>query len=290
MTVAAPSPAPVADRWAAVATPALYEVSIRHTRSHPLRHSFQYASDLWLVDLDDVAAGRSTQDGPLPRWLRTQVRFEAADHLGDPARSIKTNVVEFARRHGVDDVARVLMLAAPRSGAGRRISHVFNPLSTHWCYRTDGSLACLVAEVHNTYGERHAYLLRPDDAGRTEADKTFYVSPFFAVSGRYRMRFSAPGEQLHIAMALTDGGRTPFTATVRGTARPATARAVRATVLRRPMSALRVRALIRLQGVRVWLRGLPVHPRTPHDAPAGVPATAAAPAGPSDQRENRTGE
>jgi uncharacterized protein len=277
-----------------VATPALYDVSIRHTRTHPLRHAFEYGADLWLVDLDDVAAGRLAQDGRLPRWLRAQVRFEAADHLGDPARSIKDNVAEFARLHGVDDVARVLMLASPRSGPGRRVSHVFNPLSTHWCYRADGSLACLVAEVHNTYGERHAYLLRPDDAGRAEADKAFYVSPFFAVSGRYRMRFSAPGDRLLIAMALTDGGRTPFTATVRGSARAATVRAVRAATLRRPMTALRVSALIRYQGAKLWLRGLPVHLRTPHDAPAGVGTagvgtTRGTPDGTKDQRENRTG-
>ena len=144
--------------------------------------------------------------------------------------------------------------------------------------------------MHNTYGERHAYLLRPDDAGRAAADKTFYVSPFFAVSGRYRMRFSAPGDRLLIAMALTDGDRTPFTATVRGSARPATVRAVRAATLRRPMTALRVSALIRYQGAKLWLRGLPVHVRTPHDAPAGVVGTTGrTPDGTRDQRENRTG-
>jgi DUF1365 family protein len=276
--------------WAPVATPVIYDVRIRHTRTLPLRHHFEYGSDLWLVDLDDVARGRLAQDGPLPGWLRAQVRFESADHLGDPARSIKDNVAEFARQHGVDDVARVLMLASPRSGPGGRLAHAFNPLSTHWCYRADGSLACLVAEVHNTYGERHAYLLRPDDDGRAAADKAFYVSPFFAVSGRYRMRFSAPGQRLHIAMALTDGGRTPFTATVRGTARAATVRAVRAAVVRRPMAALRVSALIRLQGARLWLRGLPVHPRTPHDAPAGVAGSAGKSQDRTkDHRENRTG-
>ncbi|GAA3179434.1 DUF1365 domain-containing protein [Blastococcus jejuensis] len=282
-------PRAAADRWAPVATPALYDVRIRHTRTTPLRNSFEYGADLWLVDLDDVAAGRLAADGPLPRWLRAQVRFEPADHLGDPTRSIKENVAEFARLHGVDDVVRVLMLASPRSGAGR-LSHVFNPLSTHWCYRADGSLACLVAEVHNTYGERHAYLLRPDDAGRAEADKEFYVSPFFAVSGRYRMRFSAPGARLHVGMALTDGGRTPFTATVRGSARAATVRAIRAATLRRPMMALRVSALIRVQGVTLWLRGLPVVARTPHHAPAGVASPVGrTPAGTRNHRENRTG-
>ena len=246
-----------------VATPALYDVRIAHTRTAPLRNSFEYGGYLWLVDLDDVAAGRLVQGRPLPRWLASQARFDAADHLGDPAASIKENVVALAREHGIDDVDRVLMLASARSGAGRA-SYVFNPLSTHWCYRADGSLACLVAEVHNTYGERHAYLLRPDAAGRAEADKEFYVSPFFTVAGRYLMRFSAPGPRLRITMALRQDGATPFTATVRGTARPATRRTVLGAALRFPLMALRVSALIRLQGVKLWLRRLPVVPRPPH--------------------------
>jgi DUF1365 family protein len=264
--------APGGGRWTPVATPAIYDVRIGHTRTAPLHNSFEYGGHLWLVDLDDVAAGRLVQDGRLPRWLRGQARFEAADHLGDPTRSIKENVTAFARLHGVDDVARVLMLASARTGAGR-LSYVFNPLSAHWCYRADGSLACLVAEVHNTYGERHAYLLRPDDVGRADADKQFYVSPFFKVSGRYRMRFSAPGERLSITMALQQGGATPFTADLRGTARPATRRSVLATTLRRPMISLRYSALIRLQGGKLWLRRLPVITRTPHDPPAGVLGT-----------------
>ena len=252
-----------------VATPALYDVRIAHTRTAPLRNSFSYGGYLWLVDLDDVAAGRLVQGRPLPRWLRSQARFDAADHLGDPNASIKDNVVTFARLQGVDDVARVLMLASPRGGPSRRVSYVFNPLSTHWCYRADGSLACLVAEVHNTYGERHAYLLRLDDAGRAEADKEFYVSPFFEVSGRYLMRFSAPAERLLITMALRRDGATPFTARVRGTARPATARAVLGAVLRYPLMSLRVSALIRLQGGKLWLRRLPVVPRTPQESRSG---------------------
>jgi hypothetical protein len=252
-----------------VATPALYDVRIAHTRSAPLRNSFTYGGHLWLVDLDDVAAGRLVSGPPLSRRWRGQARFDAADHLGDPDATIKANVVEFARLHGVPDVARVVMLASARSGPGR-LSYVFNPLSAHWCYRADGSLACIVAEVHNTYGERHAYLLRPDDDGRAEADKTFYVSPFFDVSGRYRMRFSAPGPRLSITMALTRDGSTPFTATVQGTARPATAAAVRRATLRQPLMSLRFSALIRVQGVTLWLRRLPVVPRPPHDPPAGV--------------------
>jgi DUF1365 family protein len=264
----APAVRPAGPDAPPVATPALYDVRIAHTRSAPLRNSFAYRGYLWLVDLDDVATGRLVQGRPLPRWLRSQARFEAADHLGDPTASIKDNVVALARQHGIDDVTRVLMLASARSGAGRA-SYVFNPLSTHWCYRADGSLACLVAEVHNTYGQRHAYLLRLDDAGRAEADKEFYVSPFFDVDGRYLMRFSAPGPRLQITMALRQDGATPFTASVRGTARPATARSVLGAAVRFPMMSLRVSALIRLQGGKLWLRRLPVVPRPPQAGGSG---------------------
>ena len=62
-----------------------------------------------------------------------------------------------------------------------------------WCLDATGVLECVVAEVHNTYGERHCYLLRPDADGRAGADKAFYVSPFFAVDGRYDIRTRLDG-------------------------------------------------------------------------------------------------
>ncbi|NYJ07461.1 DUF1365 family protein [Petropleomorpha daqingensis] len=236
--------------------PVLYDVRIGHLRATPVRRSFEHRSHLWLVDLDDVAAGELG----LPRWLAGQARFEAADHVGDPDRSIKQNVVAFAAEHGVDDVARVLMLAHPRAGAGRA-SHVFNPLSTHWCYRADGSPACVVAEVHNTYGERHAYLLHPDEAGRAEVDKEFYVSPFLTVAGRYRMSVASPGERVRVAVELHQDGERVFSAWVSGTGRPATAARVAALALRRPLPALKGSALIRWHGLRLWARRLPITPR-----------------------------
>ena len=258
---------PTATRaWTAVPTPALYDVEIGHARSHPIRRRFTHRAFLWLVDLDDIAVGRLAQDRRLPRWLRAQARFEPADHLGDPTRSIKENVVTFAREQGIEDVARVLMLAHPRTGLGRRVSYVFNPLSTHWCYRADGSLACIVAEVHNTYGGRHAYLLRPDERGRAEAAKQFYVSPFLQVTGDYRMRFSPPGPRLDIGITLRHDGAVAFTAWLRGTAGPATARTIAAATLHQPLMALRASALIRWHGVALWLHRLPVVPRDPVSA------------------------
>jgi DUF1365 family protein len=230
---------------------AIYRTSIAHVRRTPLRNAFTYRSYSWYVDVDRLPA--------LPLLLRPLAGFRVSDHLGDPDGTLRGNVERFLATQGIAlDGGRITMLAGARV-----LGHVFNPLSLFWCHDAAGELRCVVAEVHNTYGERHAYLLRLDDAGRAEADKEFYVSPFFEVEGRYLMRFSPPGPRLQITMALRRDGATPFTARVRGTARPATVRTVLAATLRYPLMSLRVSALIRLQGVKLWLRRLPVVPRPP---------------------------
>ena len=102
VTVAAPRLPRVADdgghRWR---RRALYDVSIRHTRTHPLRHALRVRR---LPVARRPRRRRRRTAGPGPAGCRagcaSQVRFEAADHLGDPARSIKDNVAEFARLHG----------------------------------------------------------------------------------------------------------------------------------------------------------------------------------------------
>ncbi len=153
---------------------------------------------------------------------------------------------------------------------------MFNPLSLFWCHDQAGRLECVVAEVHNTYGQRHRYLLRPDDAGRVDTEKAFYVSPFHPVDGYYRMSVPEPDDRLAITVTLHRPGQAPFTASVRGVARPATTRAVLATTLRNPLETWLVRALITVHGIRLWRKGLPVQPRPPHPSRPEVHVSVAA--------------
>src|SRR2546430_2691873 len=103
----------------------------------------------------------------------------------------------------------------------RVLGYVFNPLTVYWCHRPD----CVVAEVHNTYGQRYAYLLHPDARGRGRVPKQFYVSPFYPVDGDYRMSLPEPDATLALSVRLDRPDGHSFTASVRGRAVPATARA-----------------------------------------------------------------
>ena len=188
---------------------AIYEVDITHVRAAPVRHEVHHRSYQWLVDLDDLPR--------LPRALRALARFEARDHLGDPRRSLRENVDALLAEHGIDlRGGRVTMLANARS-----LGYVFNPLSLFWCHDPDGLLTCVIAEVHNTYGDAHAYVVRPDAAGRAETEKQLYVSPFYPVDGYYRMSLPEPGERLALTITLHRPGQAPFVASVRGARTPA---------------------------------------------------------------------
>ncbi|WP_338703415.1 DUF1365 domain-containing protein [Streptomyces sp. Q6] len=238
------------------AAPCLYRVAITHVRSAPRRYALRHRTYMWLID--------PACPPELPPLLRPLARFVPGDHFDGDRPSVRAGLDAFLAEQGVDLAGGpVVMLTHARV-----LGYVFNPLTLYWCHDPGGALRCVVAEVHNTYGQRHSYLLRPDTSGTAVTDKEFYVSPFFPVDGRYRMRLPVPGERVDLTVHLERDGSRPFTATVRGTrheARPAT---LLRLALRRPWSTLAVSAAIRLHGIRLYLRGLPVQPRPDHRTPS----------------------
>ena len=241
------------------ALPALVAGWVTHQRNGPVRHGFRHRAYLWLIDLDSVPGQ--------PWYLRWIAGFSAEDHLGGTGLTIKENVENYLARNAIDlgDRSRVLMLANARV-----LGHVFDPLSVFWCFDSTGRLACVVAEVHNTHGERHAYLLHLDRAGVAVTGKDFYVSPFFDVTGTYELRFTLTPDRVSAAVTLRRQGAVAFSAAFRGRPCPATRRNLARLAIRQPLMTQRVSALIRAHGIWLWLRGLPVRPHPRHVRQAGV--------------------
>lgn len=238
--------------------PAIVTGTVRHVRRRPVHRAFAYRVYQWLVDLDDLPE--------LSGLWSALASFRSSDHLGDPARSIRDNLTTYASTEGVDLAGcRILMLANARS-----FGYVFDPLTVYWCIRPDGELACVVAEVSNTYGERHCYLLELDENGQARTDKAFYVSPFVTVEGTYDMSFRLDGGDVGVSIVLRQHGELLFTATFRGRAEPATRGALARAAARHPLMPQRVVAAIHWQGIRLWLRRLPIVPRRPHHHQEGV--------------------
>jgi DUF1365 family protein len=217
--------------------PVLYASVVTHTRHIPIKNRFRYKASYWLVDYDELPEATGL--------VGRLARFEHSDHC---------DVRALLTEHGVT-ADQILMLAMPRT-----LGYVFNPISMFWCYDAAGERIAALAEVHNTYGEHHSYLLRPDESGRSEVVKELYVSPFYPVDGHYDIRVSEPGPFLSVSVTLhRDGGGAPFVASLKGERRVASRRGVLRATLLHP--AMRIAILIRWQALRLWARGLKAQPR-----------------------------
>jgi DUF1365 family protein len=241
-------------------TPSFVRAQVTHRRTRPFTYAFATSTPMWLVDIADP-------DAAFPRWLRRLASIRSEDHLAaEDGRPLPDKLRSYLDAQQVPWTAvHVLMLANARS-----FGYVFDPLTTYFCFDAEGLLEGVLAEVHNTYGERHCYPLDVVRRMPAQVDKEFYVSPFFAVEGRYDIRTRLTGSRVAVGITLSQGDETVFSASVHGALEPASRSRVLRALARNPLPSHRVSALIRWHGVRLWLRRLPVATRTPHSVPEGL--------------------
>ena len=249
--------------------------SVRHTRLRPTRHAFAYPTYFLMLPMRSL---RSTPCIALPRNRFGLIGFHDTDH-GDGRADALAWLDELLASEGVADArGEVWLQTYPRV-----LGYVFKPVSFWYAHREDGSLAAIVAEVNNTFGERHCYLLHGDGLawGRElSAAKVFHVSPFCAVEGRYRFRFmrtahptatalrSHPDAIEHVVACIAhDDAQGPLLQTsVSGALVPLTAASLQRAFWGMPLMSAGVIARIHWQALRLWLKrvpffGKPVPPR-----------------------------
>ncbi len=248
----------------------LYVGWTRHRRRVTVDRSFRYRTFHALLDVDELPGLEREVRGFAYR-RPAPVRFRDRDHLGAGDTPVKAKLARWLAGQGhelPDGPVRVLANL-------RVLGHVFDPVSWWFCHRADGSLALVVAEVRNTFGESYWYLLdRFDDRGdgvvRAHAAKRFHVSPFLPIAGlEYRFTFVLRPDRIvaHIDV-LDEDGEVVFDATQVGARRPFTTASLLRTLAGNPLLPLRTVALIHLQALRLAVRRVRFH-RKP-DPPAGA--------------------
>jgi DUF1365 family protein len=228
---------------------------VRHTRLRPVRHAFATPALFVLLPM------RSWRADPAAALLARNtwgvLSFRDADH-GDGGADALAWLDGLLAQHGIQDAQGEAWLQCFPRVFGR----TFKPVSFWYCHRTDGSLRAIVAEVNNTFGERHCYLLdAPAWGHELRAAKQFHVSPFCPVEGGYRFRFmTTPGRDRSVVRIDYDDGHGPLLITsVSGRLVPATPGALRSAALRFPLQCASVVLRIHWHALLLWLRGVPFH-------------------------------
>lgn len=222
-----------------------------HGRKGAVSNSFRYHVDYVLLDAD-----LATAPGLFGRNRGNLTSVWDVDHGGAPGAGRGVAWVrEVLAAHGLPGGTRVELLAQPRV-----LGHVFNPVSFWLCYDSKG-LRVVIAEVSNTFGERHSYLChREDHAPITREDtltaqKIFHVSPFQPVEGGYQFRFDIRADRIGIWIDYS-AGKGGIYATLTGPRRALTNGAILRACVRRPFGSRRVVALIFWQALKLRLKGV----------------------------------
>jgi cyclopropane-fatty-acyl-phospholipid synthase len=239
-----------------------------HHRMRPTDHVFRYPVCFYVLDLDEL----DEMDRRLRLFgynRRNLFTMRDADHIGDADRPVKENLVGWLAERGIDVAGgRVLMLTNLRT-----FGYVFNPVSFFYCYRADGTFACAVAEVSNTFGERRPYLLDDrnlvagGDARTWRQAKELHVSPFFGMDQTYEFRLTEPAERVSARVDLFEGDERVFVATQSGVRSDLSDAALARTLARFPLMSQQVIGLIHLEALRLWRKRVPFHrkPAFSHD-------------------------
>lgn len=253
------------------ARPELHLGHVMHRRLRPVLHAFVYPVFYVVLPLRDLAAARCAVFS-IDRW--NLLSFHRADHGPRDGGPLLPWIEAQLRERGLPDDGEILLQTFPRV-----LGLVFNPVSFWYCHDRDGRLIAVLAEVNNTFGGRHHYLLhRPDGAPLGAdctlcADKTFHVSPFNDVSGSYRFRFQRGDASARVRIDHDDADGPLLLTAISGRIRPWGVRPLLAACLRMPLLTVGVVFRIHWQALKLWLKGVPFRgARPPSSASPSHPA------------------
>ena len=229
-----------------------------HGRRGAVENAFRYSVDYVLLDAEAKVSGPAL----FGRNRRNLIGLDDRDHGGVPKGGAGAAWVrDVLQANGLAQPARIELLAQPRV-----MGHVFNPVSFWLCRQGGGALIAVIAEVTNTFGDRHSYLcVKPGQdpitpADRLTAQKIFHVSPFQPVEGGYTFRFDIRNDKIGIWIdyAQEKGG---VMATLTGRRSRLTVSRIVRMCLRRPFGSRRVLGLIHWQALKLWWKGARYRPQ-----------------------------
>ena len=242
---------------------ALYQGRVRHTRLRPVRHDFEYRVFYMLYDIDELdVLDRDLSLFSVER--RNLFSFDPSDHGSGEGTPLRPWVEQVLASAGVDlEGGAIRLLAHPRI-----LGHVFNPLSVWYCHGRDGELRAVIHEVHNTFGDRHAYVVPiVGDERRHDLDKKMHVSPFNEMDQAYAFAINDPGERALISIEVSDRDGLLLRAGMRLSRLELTDANSLRLFLTHPLLTLKVVTAIHWQALKLWLKGATFHPRP--EPPAG---------------------
>jgi DUF1365 family protein len=194
----------------------IYRGQVFHERLGPRPHAFRYPMTFFGFDLAELPQ-LHRQATVFGYNEARPLRIRDSDYLHGQPKSIleQLDTLLPPQRAG----QYTLLISSPRY-----FGYAFNPVNFHLRMEA-GQLLCAVAEVNNTFGDRHVYPLvdlieRAPHSWTARCAKDFHVSPFNDMAGSYHFTFRIEPEAIFLGVDLHKQGECVMKTWIEGRARP----------------------------------------------------------------------
>lgn len=195
----------------------LYRGKVTHERLGPTAHTFTYPATFFSFNLTEIP--KLSQRASL--FGHNQFRplsLNDCDYLYGEKRPIQQQLDALIPQ---SEGTHTLLISSPRY-----LGYAFNPVNFHLRMQGDRLLA-VVAEVNNTFGDRHVYPLTElkEAASNTwtaTCPKDFHVSPFNNMNGEYHFTFRIEEASIFLGVDLHREGQCVLKTWLQGDAKPLT--------------------------------------------------------------------
>lgn len=233
----------------------IYLGQVMHQRLGEISYHFRYGVMSLRVDVDEIES-----EVKALRWLSLN-RFNLyslffKDYGARNGKSWRIWADKLLTEYGLPTpAARIELVCFPRF-----MGITFNPLAMWYAYNDQDQLVGLIAEVSNTFGQWHHYVLTNNgealsDKVHAKANKVFHVSPFIGMKCSYHFRFTKPSEHYQMTINQTENSEPVLLATQVGKAQPLNDHNLLKSALKHPFNTLKVLVLIHWWALKIMLKG-----------------------------------
>lgn len=208
----------------------IYRGKVVHERIGPTRHAFTYPMTFFGFDLSELK--RLEASASLFGYNQSRpLKIRDSDYLRGRHAPISEQLNEFLPKE--TSRQRTFLISSPRY-----FGYAFNPVNFY--LRMEGDiLVHAVAEVNNTFGDRHIYPLTEliaegSSHWSARCPKDFHVSPFNDMAGEYHFTFRIEDDEIFLGVDLWKNGACVMKTWIQGEGMPLSNRRITQYALLHP--------------------------------------------------------
>lgn len=235
----------------------LLQSKIYHKRFSPKEYDFTHDGFFLYLDLDNLDEISKNRIFSINRINIFSLFFKdyGFEKFTDP----KKYIISSLKKNKIDTkkIDKIYLLSMPKI-----LGYSFNPVSFWLCFDNGGNLVISIAEVNNTFGERHSYICQNQKQSEItkksiiQKEKIFHVSPFYEVKGKYKFRFDVKESKIKIDINYFEDKKLSLATYIDGNLVSLNDLNLAKNLILYPFLTIKVIFLIHYHALRLWLKGI----------------------------------